>query len=558
MSPRPRAALLALVATLAVAAAFVAAQPLAAPWWFYADSDAVYVSSALNIVGGAGTKFFDHPGLPLQQLAALTFEVRRWFTGADSTRSYVDGLLLHLDATRPYYRAYGIALFLAGVAAAFALGRRLLGHWIWGMAAGLIVLGAPGLVPMSIQFRADTALPLLLLGGTLLTAEAARRRDAPLFLAAAAVAGVSLTVKLSSLPLLVGLAVAAIWRRPVDAELRRVADALRRHRIAAASAAALWVAAAVVLNRLRMPFHPKASGVIVAGLLVAVVLAWALAARRVDRGLLRPFFAAVAAAVVAGLLLPVTLTFADGLAMLPWIGRGVTGGGVNETAPLFATGHLGVLSRFPLVYGLPLIVLPVGALFVGIRRRDPVLTPLALAASVALLMTASRIVGREWYFIPPYVLAIAPTLLWLRTVPRRGAAAAAALVGLALVPQALHARDPAREAARETRAARAAEALAAGRLAPGQIALTPAEYPVPDTRYFELVQTYDVRPAARRFRFLPATRAAAAFAAAHGLRPVLAVGDIADRPSISFGDSTLATHRLPMQATPFAVARIGP
>lgn len=540
---RRRGSTLGLAATLAVAAAFVAVQPLASPWWVYADSDAAYVSSALNVVYGTGTRFFDHPGVPLQELAALTFELRRWASGMPARHAYADGLLLHLDAARPYYRAYGIALFLAGIAVAFALGRRLLGHPLWGAAAGLLVLGAPGLVPMSIQYRADVALPLALLGWALLTAEAARRRDGLLHLAAGLVAGLALTLKLSAAPLLVGLAVAAVWRPPSDGIRWGPAGAwLARRRAAAAVAALAWVAAAVVVNRLRFPFTPTASQLgALAGLAGGAAVCVAVA---------RGFYGWLVAAVVAGILLPVSIDLADGLRMLPWIVRGFTGSGVNDGVTPFADTHLGILRHFPLLEAVPLMLLSLGALAAGIRRRDPVLGPLAAAAVAGVLMASARIVGRDWYFVPGYLLAIPAVLLWLRGSARTGAVAAAALVALAVVPQALHARDPAHAAAAEERTARAAASL---RLAPGEVGLTPAEYPTPDTRFFELVQEYDLHVPVRRYRFLPATEPAAALAAARGLRPALALDERG--ATLSFGGRG---YRLePIRASlPFPLARL--
>ena len=68
-----RAAALAFVLAIVVAAVVVFAQPLRSPWWTYADADASYTGAALNLVAGYPAEFVDHPGLPLTEAAALAF-----------------------------------------------------------------------------------------------------------------------------------------------------------------------------------------------------------------------------------------------------------------------------------------------------------------------------------------------------------------------------------------------------------------------------------------------------------------------------------------------------
>ena len=68
-----RWAVLAAAAVVAVAVLIVVAQPLRSPWWTYADADASYTASALNLLLGEDVTFVDHPGLPLTEALAITF-----------------------------------------------------------------------------------------------------------------------------------------------------------------------------------------------------------------------------------------------------------------------------------------------------------------------------------------------------------------------------------------------------------------------------------------------------------------------------------------------------
>src|SRR5581483_2121 len=99
-----------LLASLAAAAAVVALQPVGGPWWEHADADATYTASSLNILRGSHTRYYDHPGLPLQQLLAVTFGVdylvRKVGGHETSLDAYVDGRLTNLQGTRAYFRGW--------------------------------------------------------------------------------------------------------------------------------------------------------------------------------------------------------------------------------------------------------------------------------------------------------------------------------------------------------------------------------------------------------------------------------------------------------------------
>ena len=163
-----RAAALAFVLAIGLAAVVVFAQPLRSPWWTYADADASYTGAALNLVAGYPAEFVDHPGLPLTETAALAFGADALLRGNLSRadrEAYVDARLLDLDRTRAVFRGLAALLYLLGAALAFLLLARLLGHWTWGLAGSLLWLATPGLPadgdPAAPRRRARRLLPRL-------------------------------------------------------------------------------------------------------------------------------------------------------------------------------------------------------------------------------------------------------------------------------------------------------------------------------------------------------------------------------------------------------------
>src|SRR5207244_10957822 len=161
--------------SVAASLTLVLAQPLGSPWWTYADADAAYAASSLDELAGYPVRYLDHPGLPLEELGTLAFGaeelVQQTTGGVHSRRQFVDRQLLHLDRARPVFRGLAVAIFLLGGILWCLLLARLLGHWTWGLAGGLLWIAAPGLWPMSIQFRPDVLL------GVHVRAELDRHRD---------------------------------------------------------------------------------------------------------------------------------------------------------------------------------------------------------------------------------------------------------------------------------------------------------------------------------------------------------------------------------------------
>jgi len=66
------------VAMLAV----VGSQPIRSPWWTYADADASYTATGIDLFAGEHSFFLDHPGMPIQDLMAMTTEARSMVVGA--------------------------------------------------------------------------------------------------------------------------------------------------------------------------------------------------------------------------------------------------------------------------------------------------------------------------------------------------------------------------------------------------------------------------------------------------------------------------------------------
>src|SRR5918995_7121058 len=366
-----RWAALAAAAVVAVAAVVVTAQPIDSPWWTYADADASYTASALNLVLGEDVTFVDHPGLPLTEAAAIVFGadtlLEEGSLSGSARLAFVDRALLDLDSTRWVFRGLSGLVYLLGALLSFLFAARLFGHWTWGLAAGLLWVAAPGLTAMSIQFRPDVPLAVLTLVFGFTVARAVERRSVEWYAAAAATVGFAAMVKLHALALLPALVVAALWR-PADASDAwvRLRGWVRQRRALVASIAGAWLLVALLLNGARLPWDvtPVQLGVLAA---LAAVVAASVAVAEL---LVRPFYGWLVAAFAAGLLLPVTLDIPDGLRALHYIVRAISGQGVQEGVDSFATP----LSSLDSIVGREAVIaflLAGVAGVVGFVRRDP-------------------------------------------------------------------------------------------------------------------------------------------------------------------------------------------
>ncbi len=558
--PRPWAAL-ALAATLASAALVVVNQPVRSPWWTYADADATYTSSSLNLMLGNHTSYLDHPGLPLQELLGATFGARyllsRATGGHESRVEYASELMLHLDRTRPYFRGFAIAFYLLGALLAFVLLARWLGHWTWGLAAGVLWVAAPGLAAMSIQYRPDVLLSVLALVSGYLIVRAAEERSALRFALAAFALGFTITVKMHAAGLLVPLALAALWRHPRPgwaAAFRDGARAgFRRRRPWLVGALGAWIVLAVAFDRERLPVTPTSAqkGILLLSVPLAAysllgVLAHGRARNVLLRRVLDPFYALLAWGLVAGIALPATIVLDDGLQMLVLIAKGLTGRGINEGVGRF---HSWDLFTHSLRQQFVLFLLGGLASIVGIVRRD--LRPLLWwSGALAMGFMAVERLGAIHYFAPSFVLSV-PAVLWLFSrVPGRAASLLVwPLVAWAVWPQFHFVHGAANDRAAFAAAATPSIRLAESRLAPGDVALTPSYWFVGDTRYFELVQKYVSYTPLYPYRFLPDDPVAARYAADHNLRLRLYAGPLASsvrgRGTLELAAGTYSVTRLP-------------
>lgn len=512
------------MAVLAVALVVVAAQPVRSPWWTYADADAAYSATSLNLLDGRHAEYLDHPGLPLEEAGALAFAAQYGVdrAGGDvgSRREFVDRKLSNLDSARPVFRGLSIAFYLAGAVLSFLLIGRVLRSWGAGLAAGLLWVAAPGLVAMSIQFRPDVALSVLVVVFAYFVGRGVERRAAPDYYAAAFVVGFGMMLKLHAGGLLVPLALAAAWRPPEEA-----ADGLPLRSRGWRIAAALFGLVAVLANLERVPFRPT-SGQLAATLAPVLLVAVAFAAVRFAptrlRRVLHPSYPRIAAAVLAGLAVPILLDVPDGLQSMVNIENGLTGHGINASIPLFATP----ISTFWTTLKLPSLIFAlagVGAV-VGLVTRDARPAVWFTGAVVLGVMAEARLAAIH-YFAPAFVLSI-PAALWLFRAQRLRLACLLVwpLVFFVTWP-AVRDRDSPSKEAKEFRAQVARPATAvAGRLRPGELVLTAPYAPIGDTRYFQLVEQYVEHTPKRGYRFLPATQAAAGLARDRGLRPRYFVG----------------------------------
>ena len=243
------------LAVVAVAALIVVAQPIRSPWWTYADADASYTASALNLVLGEDVTFVDHPGLPLTEALAIAFGVETLLEEGSLSESarlaFVDRALLDLDGTRWEFPRLLRARVPARRAAVVSLRGAALRPLDVGLAAGLLWAAAPGLTAMSIQLRPDVPLAVLTLVFGFTVARAVERRSPEWYAAAAANVRLREMVKLHALAA-PALVVAALW--PAERKTRRRASAVAAApTVLVGSLAGVWLLVAVLLNVGRCP-----------------------------------------------------------------------------------------------------------------------------------------------------------------------------------------------------------------------------------------------------------------------------------------------------------------
>jgi hypothetical protein len=504
VQPRVRTALAA-AAVAAAALVIVAAQPYESPWWTYADADATYVASGLNLLAGERTQYLDHPGLPLQELLEASFAVG-WMADGSSRREFARDVLLDLDAARGLFRGLGAAFYVAGAVLTVLACASLFGGALWGLAGGLLWLGGPGLAAMSIQYRPDVLLAGLCVLVLWLILRAAASPSAERYALAAAALGLAATVKIHAAGLLPALILAVLWRRPRDAfEWWPPLWAL-----------GAWAAAVVLLNANNVPFTPTAEQ-LAAGAALAAAFVFTVLVRRT-----LPAAAATLGGLAIGVALPVSLNLRDGLQALVVMARGLVGGGVNTGVEPF-TGTLDdAWNRVP-HFAFLVFALAAAAAVAGVLRREPA-PGIVFAAAAALAAMALARFADTHYFAPAYAVSILGALWLARSLPV-GGAALALVFAFAISGFALSARgDPAhdRDAFRERAAPELNAALA--RAGNDEVVLTPSYWPAADTRFYEVVAQYTALAPDYPYRTLPASDGARRFARERGLEICCAVG----------------------------------
>jgi hypothetical protein len=499
-----------LAAVVAAATVVVALQPVTSPWWIYADADGTYSASALNIIAGGHSRYFDHPGLPEQEVLAATFGIVSAFHGGP-TRSWANDEMIHLERATPIFRGWAIFFFIGGAALAYLLVRRLLGHWTWGVAGGLMWLAMPG-IQDTIQIRPDVLLSALMLLTGYVTIRAWEKRSAALYAAAAGIAGFALMTKLHAVAILPALLLATVLARPAPGWWPRLRQESRafvsRHRIGVGVAVAVWLALFIFLNRGRFTInvHNVHKGLLAAvGVLLAayVVITWVVNGKGRWTRVFDPLYLVLLGAFAVGMIIPLSLVLSDSPRVLVGTFETLIGRNVNAGVTPFQLSASD-FTKYPLLEVLILLVVAGIAAVVGIWRRTAWPAIWFTAAAVMTIFAAARL-GENRYFAPGFVLAI-PAALWL--FRRRGSAVATplvwVLVAIIVVPTFLHVSGPQNSATQQVRQSNENTLLAKHYLKPNQVALVwTYTYPTPDTRWWGLVENFLRDTPPYPYRFLP-------------------------------------------------------
>jgi hypothetical protein len=510
---RPKAWAAALLT--AVALTLVAFQPLDSPWWTGFDFDSAYVASALRLARGERSNFYDHPGAPLQEALAASFTAARVASGEDRDER-VDRWLADLDSTRPFLRTWGSLVFVISALLVFLTIAWVMGHAGWGLLGGLLFLGAPDLIAWAAVVKTDVLLAALSVVVVGLTVQAFRRRSPGLYLAAGAVLGYDVSVKVHAVGLLVPLAL-AVAVRPPQAQWPRglVAGARawvsRRRRLVLAVVGA-WVALVLLVNLTAAPPEPRPLLELLAGLAALALsgtIAWLLLRRTRAAGHLTIVLGIVAAGL-AGLIVPNLVYASFPAPMARSLVITATGGGVN-------TGARPELSPLDVLEPWNLLVLVAGiGVIVAVRARDRA-SLLWAAGALSMGLLAYLRYGDLHYYAPAIALLVPLALRALAAVsPRPGIVAALVVGALLFTPYRLGietAQDRGTIADRTERV----NAWVEDRLEAGEVALTELESS--DGRSFYLVRIY--RPEASpepEYRFLPVSDEAARYVREHRLR----------------------------------------
>jgi hypothetical protein len=241
-----------------------------------------------------------------------------------------------------------------------------------------------------------------------------------------------------------------------------------------------------------------------------------------------PLFSLLAVAVVAGFALPSSLILDDGIQSASAVWQSLRGERVNAHIDAFGQFSAHAFLRYPLSAATILFGLAAVAGAVAVRRRRYWPAVLALGTLVLALMAAARF-SFDYYYAPAYALAI-PSALWLFRRERSAVAPPYVWIVVAAVVVPLLWRLP--SGADTVGAVNAsAQRLADRLLKPGEVILTPATFPVEDTRYGSFVRAFADHTPDFPYRFIGAGDLPVAVA--RGLRPAYYVarnGDLTSAP----------------------------
>jgi hypothetical protein len=534
------AALLALVVT---AAFLLAAQPLRSPWWTGHDFDTVYAASAVTLFRGERSTFYDHPGVPLQELLAATLTAEWAVADPGTSRGErADWYLDDLDRLRPYLRVFGALLFVGSALIAYAAVAWSARSVLAGFFAGLVLLASPDVTVWAAVVKPDPLLAALSVAAVALLVEGARRRSGALYIAAAAVIGFAVTVKVHALGLLAPLGLAVVCWRPATAGIAELRAVARRHRRTLVASAAAFLGVALVLNALAAPPAGRPLALLVATLLVLAAVtgaAW-YAARWTRLRLWVELAAALAAAGLAGAVVP-NLLYAS-LPAPTLRGLAVTASGRGVEASSSFVSPFDVLSPWA-----ALLVLAAVGLLLALRSGDRPAV-LWVAAVTAMGGLALLRYGSVHYYTAAVALLAPLAAPALKALSRAPALVAVVFLVALYHPLQLQV-DEARDRGTIARETERVNEWVEARLRSDEVALTFLESD--DGRTFALVRQYAPSTPPRRYRFLPATSRGVEYAAENGLDVRYVITGAETNPATLLASLGLEGRAVPVDAPGF-------
>ncbi len=501
---------------LAIAGSLIAFQPVRSPWWSGYDYDSVYVGSALRLFAGERSEFYDHPGAPLQEGLAAVFTAA-WLVAhpGESRAGQASRWAADLDSTRPYLRVFGSLIYLASVLIVFVTVAWVFRSAWYGLAGGLVFLAAPDVIGWAAVVKPDPLLAALSVAVCGLCVEGVRRREAWPFLAAAFLAGYTVSVKLHAAGLVAPVVLAVALGRPRTgwwARLRAGGAAFwRAHRRWLAPALAGLLLLAVVLNALSALPAARPLLQLLAGLFGLAVLSGALllVLRRTRAVSIVGLGIALVWSALAGAIVPNLFYASVPAPMLRTVATTLLGRGVNEGArpaisPLDALRPWNVL-----------ILLACVGLIAALRARD--WTSLIWAAGAFSMGFLAFLRFGEYRYYAAAVALLGPLALMVpRYLAPRAGLIAVVVVALTLYKPVRLGIDTASDRGVEASRTERVNDWVESHLRPGEVAFTQLESS--DGRFFHLVRLYAPDATERAYRFLPPDNEGATYARDHALR----------------------------------------